>query len=136
LREGPRKESFPCNVAPGAAGAAPAEIWRGPAAGLAGDVRGVVLGWLGAGLGRSWGRRWPAARRAAAPSGGSRCGLNSGEVWAGEKEWSGSVASLGARECGGSLLWLPVGWRLELTAAGPNGAGGDSVAVGRAGAPR
>jgi hypothetical protein len=87
----------------GAAGAAPAEIRRGSAAGLAGDAHGVVLGWLGAGLGRSWGRRWPAARRTAVPSGGSRCGLNSGEVWAGEKEWSGSVASLGARECRGKL---------------------------------
>jgi hypothetical protein len=43
-------------VAPGgAAGAAPAIIRRGPAVRLAGDARGVVLGWLGAGLGRSWG---------------------------------------------------------------------------------
>jgi hypothetical protein len=86
-------------VVPGdAAGAAPAKFRRGPAARLAGDVRGVVLGWLGTGLGRRLGWRWPAARRAAAPSGGSRCGPNSGEVGAGEKGWSGSVASVGARE--------------------------------------
>jgi hypothetical protein len=77
----------------GAAGAIPGEL----VAGLAGKGGERVLGWLGTGLGRSWGRSWPAARRAAAPSGGSRCGLISGEVWAGEKEWSGSVASLGAR---------------------------------------
>jgi hypothetical protein len=85
----------------GAAGTAPAQFRRGPAAGLAGDVLGVVLVWLGTGLGRSWGWRWPAAGRAAVPSGGSRCGPNSGDVGAGEKRWSSLVASVGAREGGG-----------------------------------
>jgi hypothetical protein len=85
----------------GAVGAAPAKFRRGPAAGLAGDVRRVVLGGLGTGLGRSWGWRSPAAGRAAAPSGGSHCGPNSGEVGAEEKGWSGLVASVGAREDGG-----------------------------------
>jgi hypothetical protein len=55
---------------------------------------------LGIDLGRSWEWRWPAAGRAAAPSGGSHCGPNSGEVGAGEKGWSSSVASVGAREGG------------------------------------
>jgi hypothetical protein len=79
----------------GAAGAALDKFRRGPAVGLAGDVCGVVLLWLGTGLGQSWGWRWPAA-----PSGGSRCGPNSGEVGAGEKGWNGTVASVGAREGG------------------------------------
>jgi hypothetical protein len=38
---------------------------------------------------------------------GEASGLNSGEVWAGEKEWSASGASLGARERGGKLVVAP-----------------------------
>jgi hypothetical protein len=105
------------------AGAAPAKFRRGPAAGLAGDVHGVVLGWLGTGLGRSWGWRWPVAGRAAAPNGGSRCGSNSGEVGAGEKGWSGSVSSVGARE-GEGRFTLARGWpEIGARRGWPKGAG-------------
>jgi hypothetical protein len=41
-------------------------------------------------LGRIWEWRWPAAGRAAAPSGGGRCGPNSG-VGCGEVVWLGWV---------------------------------------------
>jgi hypothetical protein len=53
-------------------------IRRSPAAGSDGDVRGVVLGWLGAGFGRSsgqwWRRRWGSAATAGASQGGSLSG--------------------------------------------------------------
>jgi hypothetical protein len=102
-------------VAPGgAAGAAPAKIRQGPAAGLAGDARGVVLGWLGAGLGRSWGRSWPAARRAATPSGGSRYGPNSGMEGSEVVRLGRVVARVGARE---GIGWVNLACsRLELGA--------------------
>jgi hypothetical protein len=59
---------------------------RGPAAGLAGDVRGVVLGWLGTGFGRSpgrWGSWRSRATVAAAAGRGMPC---SGEPPAGARE--------------------------------------------------
>jgi hypothetical protein len=59
---------------------------------------------LGTNLCRSWDSRWPVAERAAAPSGGSRCGSSSG-VGCGEVvRLEGVVVRVGTRgglECAG-----------------------------------
>jgi hypothetical protein len=66
-------------------------------AGLDGDACGGARV-ARAGLGRNWGRGWPAARLAAAPGGGSRCGPNSGVEGSGVVQLGRAVARVSARE--------------------------------------
>jgi hypothetical protein len=70
---------------------------------------------LWTGLGWIWEGSWPAAGRAAAPSGGGRCGPISGEVEAGDSGWDGSTACVGARGGEGQFTSAR-GW-LELELA-------------------
>jgi hypothetical protein len=104
LQSGPWEEIPFCNVVPGgAAGAAPAKFRWGPAAGLAGDVRGVVLGWLGLDLGARLEEGLPEGRAHRSAGGGCR-GCLSGEVAARLGLWTGQRAMGRAGQGLGVLL--------------------------------
>jgi hypothetical protein len=114
LQGSPRKEYFFYNVAPGRPAGAVEQNPVRLVTGLAGEGLGkgarVARGWFGSALG--------AELAGGEVSGGSRCGLNSGEVWAGEKEWRGLVVSLSSRggegptdSTGAAQVWSLAGAR-------------------------